>query len=97
MKRSDLTQIIKEEVNRHLMIEGIIDTIMMAFLSPKIKKEVSKLKKTAEFKELLKRLQYDKEQIEMYSDRAEKALAKCKETQAKSKKMGVKTYPCFEI
>lgn len=96
MKQSDLKRIIKEEIDRELTLnEGILDSLIMMFLSPKIKREANKLKDSPDWKELMQKMKRNKEEIEMYNDRFEKALKKCKEEQAKSKKLGLKVYPCF--
>lgn len=97
MKQSDLKRIIKEEVDRHLMMEGIIDTLIMAFLSPKIKKDVSKLKGSAEWKELVQKINTTRDEMEMYNNRLEKYLDNCNKMVLAAKKKGIKVSSCSDI
>jgi len=95
MKREEIKKIIQEETEAFLIGEGIIDSLVMMFLSPKIKRDVKNLKNSPDWKELMQKMQRNKEEIEMYNDRFEKALKKCKDEQIKSRKLGLKVYPCF--
>ena len=88
MKRSELKQIIKEEVNRELMMEGIIDSLLMLFLSPKIKRDVDKLKGSGEWKELVQKVNTTRDEMEMINKRLEKYLAQYKKRGNKLKGCG---------
>lgn len=94
MKRSKLTEIIKEEVKRHFIIEGIVDSLVMMFLSPKVKKDVDKLKNSPEWIEIVHKLNTTRSEMEMYNKRAEEYLKKCKELEAQAKKQGYKISNC---
>jgi hypothetical protein len=90
MKRSKLIQIIKEEVKREIMIEGIIDSLIALFLSPKIKKDVKKLKGSPEWIELVHKLNATREEMEIYNKRFEDSLDRLKKSEAAAKKAGIK-------
>jgi hypothetical protein len=90
MKRSELIQIIKEEVKREVMIEGIIDSLISLFLSPKIKKDVKKLKGSPEWIELQQKLKLIKGDMEMFNDRLGVYLKKCEEDAKWWKSRGMK-------
>jgi hypothetical protein len=97
MKRSKLIQIIKEEVNREIIIEGIIDKLLWLFLSPKVKKDVDLLKGSAEWKELVHKLNTTRDEMEMYNNQAEEYLKRCKERVAAAKKQGFKVSNCNDL
>jgi hypothetical protein len=97
MKKSELKKIIKEEVDRHIMMEGLIDSIIMMFLSPKIKKEVDVLKKSPDWKELIQKINTTRDEMEMWNSRFEKYLAQCKKEVAAAKKMGIKVKDCSDL
>ena len=90
MKKSELKKIIKEEVDRHIIMEGLIDSIIMMFLSPKIKKDVNKLKGSPEWKELMQKINTTRDEIDMYNDRFEKYLKLMKRDELEAKKHGYK-------
>ncbi len=90
MKRSELIQIIKEEVKREVMIEGIIDSLISLFLSPKIKKDIKKLKGSPEWVELVRKLNATREEMEMFNNRFEDSLSRLKKSEAAAKKAGIK-------
>lgn len=97
MKQSDLKRIIKEEVNRELMMEGIIDSLVMLFLSPKLKRDVDKLKGSGEWKELVQKINSTRDEMEMINKRLEKYLDNCNKTVAQYKKKGIKLKGCGDI
>ena len=90
MKQSDLKRIIKEEVNRELMMEGIIDSLVMLFISPKLKKDVKKLKNSPEWKEWMQKLNSTRQEMEMYSDRLETRLKWYDELEKNPEKYGLR-------
>lgn len=74
MKRSRINQIIKEEVERGILMEGILDSLIMMFIKPKLKKDIKKLKNSPEWIEMeLKTKLYQKE-IESYNKQLERYL-----------------------
>jgi hypothetical protein len=97
MKQSDLKRIIKEEVNRELMMEGIIDSLVMLFLSPKLKRDVDKLKGSGEWKELVQKINSTRDEMEMINKRLEKYLDNCNKTVAQYKKKGIKLKGCGDL
>ncbi len=97
MKRSKLIQIIKEEVNREIIIEGIIDKLLWLFLSPKVKKDVSKLKGTPEWKELVQKINTTRDEFDFFNKRFEKRLEDCKKMVTRSKKMGYDIGDCSDL
>ena len=74
MKRSELKKIIKEEVERELVIEGIIDSLVMMFLAPKLKRDAKKLKNSPEWKELVQKINTTRAEMDLYNDRLEQRL-----------------------
>jgi len=88
MKQSDLKRIIKEEVNRELMMEGIIDSLVMLFIAPKLKKDIKKLKNSPEWKEWMQKLNSTRQEMEMYSDRLESRLKWYDELEKNPEKYG---------
>lgn len=90
MKRSELNKIIKEEIERELVMEGIIDSLLMMFLSPKIKRDVKKLKNSPDWKELVQKINTTREEMEMYNKRFEDYLEREKENAEWFKKRGMK-------
>ena len=97
MKRSELNKIIKEEIERELVMEGIIDSLLMMFLSPKIKRDVNKLKGSGEWKELVQKINTTRDEMEMINKRLEKYLDDCNKTVAQYKKKGIKLKGCSDI
>jgi cell division protein FtsL len=90
MKQSDLKRIIKEEVNRELMMEGIIDSLIMLFLSPKLKRDTDKLKNSPDWKELVQKINSTREEMDMYNKRLAKYLVDYNKIAADAKKKGLK-------
>lgn len=98
MKRSELNKIIKEEIGRHLVIEGIIDSLISLFISPKIRKDVKNLKGSPKWKELEQKLSAIKDDMQNYNDQLEAYIKKC-EADSKWFKSRGKTPPvdCFGL
>ena len=90
MKQSKLQKIIKEEIQKEIISEGIVDSLLSLFIGPKIRKDVDKLKNSSEWKELWAKINTTRNEIEMYNDRFEKILKKCKEEEAYAKRKGYK-------
>lgn len=90
MKQNKLQKIIKEEIQKEIISEGIVDSLLSLFIGPKIRKDVNKLKNSPEWKELLAKINTTRDEIEMYNDRFEKLIKKCKEEEAYAKRKGFK-------
>lgn len=97
MKRSELKQIIKEEVNRELMMEGILDSLLMLFLSPKLKRQTDNLKNSPDWQELVQKINTTRDEMEMYNKRFEKYLAQCKKDVEAARKQGIKVKDCSQL
>ena len=69
---------------------GIIDGLISLFMGGRIKKDVDKLKNSTEWKELWTKINTTREEIEMYNDRFEEILKKCREQEAEAKRKGYK-------
>lgn len=97
MKRSELNRIIKEEIDRELSLnEGILDSLIMMFLSPKIKRDVKIIKNSPDWKELVQKINTTRNEMEMYNDRFEKYLAQCKKDAEAARKQGIKVRDCSD-
>jgi aryl carrier-like protein len=95
MKQSDLKRIIKEEVHREQNLnEGILDSLIMMFLSPKIKREANTIKNSPDWKELVQKINTTRDEMEMYNKRFEKYLAQCKKDVEAARKQGIKVKDC---
>jgi uncharacterized protein YaaR (DUF327 family) len=80
MKQSDLKRIIKEEVNRELMMEGIIDKIVSTIIDKvvrsKYKTYFDTLNNDPDYQEKLKAVKLAVTDIDNYGEAALKARAK---------------------
>ncbi len=87
-----------QEVTEELIIsEGIIDSLIMLFLSPKIKKDVNILKNSPDWKELIHKINTTRDEMELWNGRLERYLAQCKKQVAAAKKMGIKIKDCSDL
>jgi hypothetical protein len=91
MKREEIKKIIKEETEAFILGEGLIDALAMLFISPKLKKDVKKLKNSPEWKEWMQKLNSTRQEMEMYSDRLESRLAYYDELEKNADKLGLST------
>jgi hypothetical protein len=77
MKQSDLKRIIKEEVNRELMMEGIIDKLVSVIIDKVVKSKYKTyfdaLKTDPEYQEKLKAVKLAVTDIDNYGESAVKA------------------------
>jgi len=97
MKQSELKKIIKEEIDRELSLnEGILDSLIMMFLSPKIKRDVKIIKNSPDWKELVQKINTTRDEMEMYNDRFERYLAQCKKDVEAARKQGIKVKDCSD-
>lgn len=98
MKQSELKKIIREEVQKELVIEGIIDSLIMLFISPKIRRDIKQLKGSPEWIELNQQFKKNQEEMQMVANRIEDQLKKYKEFEAEAKKKGypVMSYAKFK-
>ena len=97
MKRSKLKQLMQEVTEELIISEGIIDSLIMLFLSPKIKKDVNILKNSPDWKELIHKINTTRDEMELWNDRFERYLAQCKKEVAAAKKMGIKLKDCSDL
>ena len=92
MKKSQVKQIIKEEVARaksNLMTENMISDFLALLLQPKVNKEIAKYKSTPEYKELEREIEQAKKKMERAAAKLNK-VANEKEKMAKdAKKLGI--------
>jgi hypothetical protein len=94
MKRSELKSIIKEEVNRAVLIEGIIDKLLMLFIGPKLQRDINTLKTSTEWKELMQKVKVTADEIETIQNRLKSEVERCKKLNAQAKRLGLKQFPC---
>jgi hypothetical protein len=97
MKRSKLKQLMQEVTEELIISEGIIDSLIMLFLSPKIKKDVNILKNSPDWKELIHKINTTRDEMELWNGRLERYLAQCKKQVAAAKKMGIKIKDCSDL
>jgi hypothetical protein len=90
MNREEIKKIIKEETEAFLIGEGLIDALAMLFISPKLKKDVKKLKNSPEWKEWMQKLNSTRQEMEMYSDRLETRLKWYDELEKNPEKYGLR-------
>jgi hypothetical protein len=97
MKRSKLKELINEIDKELIIAEGIIDSLISLFLSPKIKRDVNLLKGSPEWIEIVHKLNTTRDEMEQYNKRAEEYLKRCKETVAAARKAGYKVDNCSDL
>jgi len=90
MKRSEIKKLMQEVKEELIISEGIIDKLLFLFLSPKIKKDVDKLKNSPDWKELVQKINTTRDEMEMYNKRLEKYLKDCEENAKWFRKRGLK-------
>jgi hypothetical protein len=91
MKREEIKKIIKEETEAFILGEGIIDSLIMMFISPKLKRDVKKLKNSPEWKEWMQKLNTTRQEMELYNDRLEQRLKWYDELEKNPEKYGLNT------
>ena len=89
MKREEIKKIIKEETEAFIMSEGILDSLIMMFISPKLKRDVKKLKNSPEWKEWMQKLNTTRQEMELYNDRLEQRLKWYDELEKNPEKYGL--------
>ena len=90
MKREEIKKIIKEETEAFLISEGILDSLIMMFLSPKIKKDVDMLKGSPEWLEWQQQALTAKKNMDLANERLEKKVIEYTKTAKKARAMGIK-------
>jgi hypothetical protein len=97
MKREEIKKIIQEETEAFIMSEGIIDSLLMMFLSPKLKRQTDDLKNSPDWKELVQKINTTRDEMEMYNKRFEKYLTQCKKDVEAARKQGIKVKDCSQL
>jgi len=97
MKKSRLEQIIREEHNavhgkKIITEESLITKILALILSPKVKKEVAKIKKTPEYIELEQQATLAIKELEAINKKLERVYADRVDLEKEAKKIGIKGY-----
>lgn len=98
MKLSKLKSIIREEIRRELnskkhLEESIVTDLIALVLTPKVKKEAAKLKKTPEWKELELQAKKAADELEMVAKRLERVHKDQEDLAKEAKKLGIKVKP----
>lgn len=93
MKKSKLKQIIREEyqnVTGNLLVEeSIITKLLYLFLSPKVKKDIAKVKNNPEYIELERQAKLAAKELDAINKRLDRDYPKWKAKEAAAKKAGV--------
>ena len=79
------------------MGEGILDSLIMMFLSPKIKRDVKVIKNSPDWKELVQKINTTRDEFEMFNARFEKYLTQCKKDAEAARKQGIKVKDCSDL
>ena len=92
MKRND-RKLVQEALQASMISEGIIDSLLMMFLSPKLKRDTDKLKNSPDWKELVQKINSTRDEMDMYNKRLSKYLIDYNKIVADAKKKGIKVKP----
>lgn len=94
MKKSKLKQIIREEyqnVTGNLLVEeSIVTKLLYLFLSPKIKKDISKIKNSPEYIELERQAKLAAKELEAINKRLERSYKESDATIKSMQNAGIK-------
>jgi hypothetical protein len=96
MKLSQLKSIIKEEVNKYstysntLLAEGLVDKIISLILTPKVKRDAEKIKKSTEWKNLQAQIKLTAEHLAQLEKEAANQVKEAEKMYDEAKKYGYK-------
>jgi putative lipoic acid-binding regulatory protein len=96
MKLSQLRSIIKEEVNKYstysntLLTEGLVDKIISLILTPKVKRDAEKIKKSTEWKNLQAQIKLTAEHLAQLEKEAANQVKEAEKMYDEAKKYGYK-------
>lgn len=93
MKKSQVKQIIKEEVaraNSNLITENMISDFLALILQPRVNKEIAKYKDTPEYKELEREIEQAKKKMERAAEKVNKLAKEREDMYKEAKKLGIK-------
>lgn len=92
MKQNEIN-LVREALQASIICEGIIDSLLMMFLSPKLKRDTDKLKNSPDWTELVQKINQNRKEIDMYNKRLERYLVDYNKIVADAKKKGIKVKP----